>query len=391
MLNDSQQIDLRRTILGLHPEFLKYLDDIHVVYASTMAEHAIYCIPVVDILNEIREALNSGKKRIYFFNDAESLQPENLTKVQIIVELLSEFHDSIFFYSTSAPYGQEFYDSWLKQKPYYKKRITILSADNFEHSINQYLIHGLKPENVKEYEVKLKDKKFTCFNKIERLHRIRLIADMYKNNLVYNNFYSFEGGQIDWIEKLNRRINNNIGFNFEEMKNIIVDHTNDFPLRLNITEDRHNPIDVRVDDLQYINNSYFSIVTETYFYQDYKKYAGLCLATYYDTLFVSEKTYKSFALKHPFILLAFPNTLKYLKECGYKTFHPYIDESYDSIIDDELRYKAVLKEILRLCNQTDEEWLTWQQNVKPIIEHNFQHLLNKTRFSKIQDVDKLFE
>ena len=59
-----------------------------------------------------------------------------------------------------------------------------------------------KLKNIKEYEVKVKDKNFTCFNKIERLHRIRLIADMYKNNLVHNNFYSFEGSRSDWIDNL---------------------------------------------------------------------------------------------------------------------------------------------------------------------------------------------
>jgi hypothetical protein len=79
-----------------------------------------------------------------------------------------------------------------------------------------------------------------------------------------------------------------------------------------------------------------------------------------------------------------------LKECGYQTFHPYIDESYDNIEDDELRYQAVIQEINRLCAQTDEEWITWQNNIKSIVEHNYQVLLSKTEFDKPEVIHKLF-
>lgn len=300
---------------------------------------------------------------------------------------MPEVSDNTFLYSTSAPYGQEFYDNWVKQYNF-TKRLTIVSADNFEHSIQRWLTQNLTPY-INPYEVKIKSKNFTCFNKIERLHRVRLLSDMYKNNLVYNNFYSFQGKDSNWLKSLVSVKTTFTDFDMSEVLNIIMEHQLDFPLTLNITDERSNPIDLRPDDLQYINESYFSIVNETYFYKDNNKYNGLCQATYYDTLFISEKTYKCYAYKHPFILLAFPHTLEYLKTTGYKSFHPFIDETYDTIEDDELRYQAVVKEICRLCKFTDEQWIEWQNNISPIVEHNYSILLNKKVFHKL-DIAKLF-
>jgi hypothetical protein len=79
--------------------------------------------------------------------------------------------------------------------------------------------------------------------------------------------------------------------------------------------------------------------------------------------------------------------LEYLKSLGYKTFHPYINESYDEIVDDKLRMDAITTEILRLNNFSDSEWLIFQKNVKDIIEHNYKVLSSKTdfRITKIND------
>ena len=41
--------------------------------------------------------------------------------------------------------------------------------------------------------------------------------------------------------------------------------------------------------------------------------------------------------------MGYPGLLKYLRSTGYKTFHPYIDETYDTIDDDEIRYQFVAR------------------------------------------------
>ena len=44
-----------------------------------------------------------------------------------------------------------------------------------------------------------------------------------------------------------------------------------------------------------------------------------------------------------------PNYLEKLKEFGYQTFEPHIDESYDKELDPELRMVKALDQIEKIC------------------------------------------
>lgn len=72
--------------------------------------------------------------------------------------------------------------------------------------------------------------------------------------------------------------------------------------------------------------------------------------------FPTEKTYKPIACRKPFIVFSTPFFLKEFRKLGYKTFSPYIDESYDTIEDDNERLNAIVNEIERLCELPDEEF-----------------------------------
>jgi hypothetical protein len=107
-------------------------------------------------------------------------------------------------------------------------------------------------------------------------------------------------------------------------------------------------------------------------------------------VFLSEKIYKPLAYKHPFLLVGYPGTLNYLKKLGYRTFHPHINEHYDSIQDDLERMDAIVSEVERLCNQTPEQWQEWQYNVAPIVEHNFEWFLEDKDLSVTPDLSEYF-
>jgi hypothetical protein len=92
----------------------------------------------------------------------------------------------------------------------------------------------------------------------------------------------------------------------------------------------------------------------------------------------TEKTYKFISAKKPFILAGFTGSLQMLREFGYKTFHPYINESYDNIESDSERLWAIINEVNRLCRMTDSEWIEWQHNIKSIVEYNSNYFLNKS-------------
>lgn len=108
-------------------------------------------------------------------------------------------------------------------------------------------------------------------------------------------------------------------------------------------------------------NSYFTIVTETFFFEDY----------YY----ASEKIFQPIAHMHPFIVLGRPGILQYLKENGFKTFHPYIDESYDLESDNDKRFDMVYNEVCRLNELSNIECDDMLDNIKDILEYNQKHLL----------------
>ena len=76
----------------------------------------------------------------------------------------------------------------------------------------------------------------------------------------------------------------------------------------------------------------------------------------------------------PFILYAMPGSLKVLREQGYKTFSPYINETYDLIENDEDRSVAIANEIERLCLMSDEWWYETLTELQPRLDHNFNHL-----------------
>lgn len=117
----------------------------------------------------------------------------------------------------------------------------------------------------------------------------------------------------------------------------------------------------------FYHKSYFSVVTETQFSND------RCVD-------ISEKTYKAITFKHPFIVASTPLHLQYLRNLGYKTFSPYIDESYDLEFNDAKRLLLICKEINRLSNLSEDELLEFRTNLLEIVDYNFNLLYSRTNF-----------
>ena len=110
-------------------------------------------------------------------------------------------------------------------------------------------------------------------------------------------------------------------------------------------------------------DAFWHIVTETIFY--------------YDKLHLTEKIFKPIVSKQPFMLLAAPGNLEYLRSYGFKTFTGIIDESYDSIKNNDDRINAVVSQIKWYCDLSESEKIEVQRKCKPIIEHNFHHFYGK--------------
>jgi hypothetical protein len=132
----------------------------------------------------------------------------------------------------------------------------------------------------------------------------------------------------------------------------------------------HDDIDVNHGDWQrnmnprWFNDTVFSIVAES---MTDRKPSGT---------FITEKTFKPIAFKHPFIIAGTIESLKYLKSQGFETYDHIIDESYDLIMDTPARLSKIVSEVERLIqdNELFEDKISLEK-----AEHN-QNLFYNDKF-----------
>ena len=219
-------------------------------------------------------------------------------------------------------------------------------------------------------------KRYLNFNRRWRLHRPLIVALLLAYDLLDKGYVSL--GHCDdnknWHDVFPnlKNYNNNhpiISQLIDSVESKIYDLPN---LYLDFTDLTVNLPNIEEESLQFYKNSLISLVNETNFYSG---------SRYNSSRFLSEKIFKPVAYGHPFILASVPRSLELLRSLGYKTFHPYIDESYDTESDDQERVLKLLNEVKKICNYSEEEVKTFIRNVRPIVEHNQQHLRSKTLHS----------
>ena len=112
-------------------------------------------------------------------------------------------------------------------------------------------------------------------------------------------------------------------------------------------------------DESFYNDTFFSYLYESYAYNT-------------KTTYISEKFWKTVLNFHPTLLVTNPHTLRYLRDRGYKTFSPFIDESYDNEEDFDLRTNMLLSEVNRLCEMSKTEMLDWYSKQSDTLIYNFK-------------------
>lgn len=358
--------EMKRQTCEIYQDLPNYDNVTHYIYAAVESTRAFFKRPFLDIVDEIRQALKEGKTKFIFLATEEALLPLSISKIHRLLSVLGDEVDaSQFYYLTSSIDGERAYNNYCERVGYTDRKITILPAHAFERKA-QFGLRDIDINTDVEPNT-TKEKLFLCFNKVNREHRIWLLDKMLELNLVEKGYYSFEG-EPNWINSIpkHRFLN-------------IQKHKDKFPLRLNITEDRTNPVNIIPDDIVYHKNSYFSIVTETLYFDNIHP-AIWHKANVEDSIFFTEKTYRCFALKHPFILMGRPGSLAALRQSGYKTFSPFIDEKYDEIVDNVQRFDFITSEIVRLCNFNTNQWIEWTQGIKEIVDYNHNHFFNRKTY-----------
>ena len=87
--------------------------------------------------------------------------------------------------------------------------------------------------------------------------------------------------------------------------------------------------------------------------------------------FVTEKTWKSVAMQHPFMIVGEPGTLQHLHSLGFETFENLWPESYDTNYLTSHRIDQVVQNVVQY-NMAPLDQLTLQK-----LEHNRNHLFDR--------------
>jgi hypothetical protein len=221
-------------------------------------------------------------------------------------------------------------------------------------------------------------KRFLCFNRRFRYHRIALLAMLHEARLLDHFKISF--GQVVDGSDLRAELES-VASNMpdgERYRALILDLYPQLPLLIDsdqFSENllfQHRPADVA----KHYAETGISVVTDT---------------QYYDSAVLhTEKVWHPIRYLQPFILLGPAGTLASLQDRGYRTFNQWFDESYDSIDDDHARLSATVKLISDIASWSDEKFATFMHQAHAVCKHNLAVLTSPDQISYAADWQKLF-
>ena len=93
---------------------------------------------------------------------------------------------------------------------------------------------------------------------------------------------------------------------------------------------------------------------------------------------LTEKTVRPLACGHPFMLAAGPGSLEYLRSYGFKTFGPWIDESYDLEENTVLRLEKIIYAMKQFNNLNSDKKIQVWREIKKIANYNRTWFFSKS-------------
>lgn len=264
---------------------------------------------------------------------------------------------------------EECYENWFNlNKERYSEKILVVGYSHFEFDsycnsknlpdeVNDNKLPPTFDEQVSYKKNNLnKIKLYSSLNKKPRAHRVIWYCLLYLNDMLDKGLVSmnkfnppyhsplFDDVSSETFEKIKHTLPSTIdGVGNEEMD------TNYYVTRFNV--------DISL-------NTWLAVISEAQ-YDDYQ-----------NTVFISEKIFKSIAQSQPFIVLGNKKTLVELKKLGYKTFGDFFDESYDELNDEE-RFNRILSTLKEI--ESIEDKLTWFESMKDILVHNKKVMAENTK------------
>lgn len=352
------------------------------------------------LITNLEVAANVGKKIVipdiilqnqpsFFYNYAEGFCSDVFFKALHLIKKICNLTNFVVYQNCSYNIN-EMYLKFCKKhlvEPIFKCFYNFNLAYNCISNKVYALPSDLIPEKSNN-----KKKLFSCFNWNAWDHRLGLIALLHYYDLIDEGFitspgnlkYSYDKDIDYWVLKHKSEIYlENLDFKNDILKKLetIKDR---YPLVIDDrtqythTDQPLHDIKLKIPLFAARKNSLFEIVTETRFIGEH---------------FFSEKTFTPISLNKPFFIVSSQHALKSLRKIGYKTFSPYIDESYDDIEDDAERLNAIVKEIKKISNlrkNNPAEFDKLYTNLLTVAHYNCELFVNES-FRPLKYIGKIHQ
>ena len=346
------------------PDFYsKYKDTTGYINGSTYSPTHLVNITTANHRQYVKQLFDNGATKIVISQIHEGARSRFFKKAQLIADSCRDFLDQENFYITTVGINADVAWQEYCANHFIDFPVNVMICSNIDKSCLPD--ESTKAVLDKPYDSQsIHDNVYTCLNAgMQRLHRMLLGIELSEYDLLKKGKVSMSD-YTDWIEYST--------YGSDSARQRFLSET---PCWLDLKiSDKGGTIHQNVHQSQLgLYDSYLSLVAETDYFTEAPEWFNEDL-NLPGTIFRTEKTIKPMWFKHPFIVLGAKHYMKAMRDAGYKTFHPYIDESYDEEGDDILRLKMVVAEVNRLSKFSTQEWLDWKSSVADIVEHNYKWL-----------------
>ena len=300
--------------------------------------------------------------------------------------LLERYPDLTLILSSGSAHGTVTSRSFKKLFGEYKNCYHVCINDWYPDPKGKYN-EFITPDYLKNYP---KEKTFVYIGGGLRWHRRLLLYNLYHNNLLDNGFVTYNlqpayhGVSVRpckqihtydknihnmWIERDVHNIlpNSMTLYDEKDLKSgtiPVLSHDNHVHAWLNIPD----------LDIPFYENSYVTLLPETTWWSSNDEYFRKCFVDFEfndyspPSNFFSEKTYRAILNGMPFVTFSNPHSLDALRRMGLKTYHPYIDETYDTIEDDQDRMASLIQTLTKLRDNPPDR--STMEKMKEIADYN---------------------
>lgn len=114
---------------------------------------------------------------------------------------------------------------------------------------------------------------------------------------------------------------------------------------------------------------------------------SVILETQFDDtkIHLTEKICRALACGHPFFLAAGPGALSYLKHYGFKTFDPWLDESYDLETDSFQRLQKIVYSMKKFANLETTKKTQVIDQINLVAQYNKQRFFSTEFWQQVSD------